>query len=160
MLVKWKGAVDNRKVFGALSTDFAKAIDCLVDELIIAKLNASGFNFPALRLIHDYLANRWQRTKTIHVYSSREEVVFRAPKGPVFGSILFNIFLTALFLIIDETESASHADDNTVYDAGSTIEGVNSVSSVNSVKSIFNNEIQVNSGKCHLISNTDEPPKI
>ena len=32
--------------------------------------------------------------------------------------ILFNIFLSGLFLIIDETEFTSYADDNTLHDAG------------------------------------------
>ena len=40
MLEKWNKAVDNKKVFGALLTDFSKAFDCLSHELITAKLNA------------------------------------------------------------------------------------------------------------------------
>ena len=56
MLRKWKGAVDDKKVFGALLTDLSKAFDCISHELIIAKLtklNAYGFSLPALKLIHD-----------------------------------------------------------------------------------------------------------
>ena len=58
LLEKWKNCVDKGKVFGALLTDLSKAFDCLDHELLIAKLNAYGFNLPALRLIHDYLSNR------------------------------------------------------------------------------------------------------
>ena len=50
MLEKWKNAVDKGKVFGALLTDLSKAFDCLPHELTIAKLNAYGFNLPALEL--------------------------------------------------------------------------------------------------------------
>ena len=63
LLEKWKNSVDKGKVFGALLTDLSKAFDCLDHELLTAKVNAYGFNLPALRLIHDYLSNRKQRTK-------------------------------------------------------------------------------------------------
>ena len=43
MLEKWKGMVDDKKVFGALLTDLSKVFNCPSHELIIAKLNAYGF---------------------------------------------------------------------------------------------------------------------
>ena len=49
MLEKWKSAVDNKKTFGALLTDLSKAFDCLIHDLLLAKLNAYGFSLPALR---------------------------------------------------------------------------------------------------------------
>ena len=63
MLEKWKSATDNKKVFGALFTDLSKAFDCPSHELVIAKLNAYGFNMSALRNVHSYLKNRMQKTK-------------------------------------------------------------------------------------------------
>ena len=69
MLEKWKRFVDSVKAFGALLTDLSKAFDCLDHELLIAKLNAYGFSLPALRLIHDYLSHRKQRTKANKSYS-------------------------------------------------------------------------------------------
>ena len=63
MLEKWKRSVDSGKAFGTLLTDLSKAFDCLDHELLIAKLNAYGFSPPVLRLIHDYLSNRKQRTR-------------------------------------------------------------------------------------------------
>ena len=50
------------KVFGALLTNLSKTFDCLDHELLIAKLNSYGFSLTALRLIHDYLSHRKQRT--------------------------------------------------------------------------------------------------
>ena len=44
MIEKWKKAVDNGNVFGALLTDLSKAFHCLPHDLIIAKLNSYGLN--------------------------------------------------------------------------------------------------------------------
>ena len=63
LLEKWKTAVDKGKVFRALLTDLAKALDCLNHELLIAKLNAYGFTLPTLKLLHDYLSDRKKRTR-------------------------------------------------------------------------------------------------
>lgn len=38
-------------VFGAVLTDLSKAFDCLPYELLIAKLDACGFEISTLRLI-------------------------------------------------------------------------------------------------------------
>ena len=80
MLERWQGAVDNKKVFGALLIDLSKAyIICLSHELIITKLNAYRLSLPALKLVHDHLSNRQQRTKINHDFSSLEEVLFGVP---------------------------------------------------------------------------------
>ena len=76
MLEKWKSATDNKKSFGALLTDLSKAFDCLSHDLLIAKLNAYGFNMSALRFVHSYLKNRMQRTKINSEYSSWVEIMF------------------------------------------------------------------------------------
>ena len=58
VLEKWKSAVDNRKMFGALRTDLSKAFDRLSHDHLVAKLNAYGFSIAALRLAQNYLSNR------------------------------------------------------------------------------------------------------
>ena len=67
-------------MFGALLTDLSKAYDCLDHELLMAKLKAYGFNLAVLKLVHDYLSNRKQRTKANRTYGSwLEEIVFGVP---------------------------------------------------------------------------------
>ena len=92
MLEKWKSANDNEKSFGALLTDLLKAFDCLSYDLLIAKLNAYGFNMPALRFVHSYPKNRMQRTKINSEYTSWEEIMFGVPQRSILGPLLFNIF--------------------------------------------------------------------
>ena len=79
-------------MFGALLTDLSKAFDCLDHELLIAKLNAYGFSLPALKVVHDDLSNRKQRTKVNRTYSPWLEIVSSVLQGSIFGQLLFNIF--------------------------------------------------------------------
>ena len=140
MVKNWKGAGDNKKAFGAL---FKNAFECLSHELIIAKLNAYGFSLLALKLTHDHLSKRQQRTEVNHDFSSWEEVLLVRP-------ILFNIFLNDLFPVMKETQYTSYADVNTLYDAGNIIEGVISSlqeSSEKHLKWFSDNQMQGNSGK-------------
>ena len=124
LLEKWKGSVDNSKMFGALVTNLSRAFDCLHHELLIAKLNAYGFSLTALKLVHNYLSNRKQRTKINSTYSSLLEIIFGVPQGSILGPLLFNIFLTDLFFIIEDTDIASYVDDNTPYVIADNIDGV------------------------------------
>ena len=60
MLKKWKRALDNKGIAGALLTDLSNAFDYINHELLIAKMDAYGFDRESLTLI---LSDRKQRTK-------------------------------------------------------------------------------------------------
>ena len=85
-----KKSVDSGGAFGALLTDLSKAFDCLSHELLIAKLEAYGFDEKALTLIYNYLSNRKQRVKINDSYSSWSEILFGVPQGSILGPLLFN----------------------------------------------------------------------
>ena len=70
MIEKWKESVDSGRVFGALMTDLSKVFDCLHHELLIAKLDAYGFDIKSVKLIKQYLSRRKQRVKVDNAYSS------------------------------------------------------------------------------------------
>ena len=124
MLQKWKSSADNGKAFSALFRDLFKAFDCLDHQLIIAKLNAYGFSLPALRLIHDYLSHKKQKTSVNHSYCEWLVVMFGVPGGSILGPLVFNIFLADLFLIPSDIDIANFADDNTPYLSAKNVEHV------------------------------------
>ena len=124
MLERWKGSVNNSKMFGALLTNLQKAFDCLDHEFLTAKLNAYGFSLTALKTAHNYLSNRKQRKKINPSPSSLLEIVFGVPQGLILGLLLFNIFLTDLFFLIEDTDITSYVDDNTPYVIADNIDGV------------------------------------
>ena len=70
MIEKWKESVDSGGAFGALMTYLSKAFDCLHHELLIAKLDAYGFDIKSVKLIQQYLSKRKQRIKVGNAYSS------------------------------------------------------------------------------------------
>ena len=58
-----------------------------------------------------YLSEWKQRTKINQAYSSWKEILFDVPQGSILGPILCKIFLSGLFLIVQNVDFAS-------YDAG------------------------------------------
>ena len=58
MIKKMKISRDNKQYCAATLTDFSKPFDSIPYDLLIAKLNASGFDQEALKRIHSYLIDR------------------------------------------------------------------------------------------------------
>ena len=59
--IKWIQCLDNGGVSGALLTDLSKAFDCILHDLLIAKLAANDFDYNSLQMLQSYRSNRKQR---------------------------------------------------------------------------------------------------
>ena len=100
MLEKLGRSVDSGQAFGAPLTDLSKAFDYLQHELLMLKLNAYGFSLPVLKLFHDYLLHRKQRTKVNDSYSECFVVTFRVPQDSLLRPLLFNVLIYSDLLFI------------------------------------------------------------
>ena len=97
MVEKWKESVDSCGAFGTLMTDLSKAFDCLHHELLIAKLDAYGFDKKLVKLIQQYLSNRKQRVKVGNANSSWKDIFYGIPQGSILCPLIFNIFFATYF---------------------------------------------------------------
>ena len=97
------------------------------------------------------------------MYSSLLEIIFGVQQESVLGPLLFNIFLIGLFFIIEDTEIASYADDNTPRVIADNIDGI--IKSLEEASELLfkwfkDNLIKINVDKCHLLVSTNNIVKI
>ena len=154
MLEVWKKALDGKGTAGAILTDLSKAFDCLNHDLLIAKLEAYGFDNSALLFAKDYLKNRKQRTKVNGSYSSLLDLLFGVTQGSILGPLLFNIFINDMFYFIKDSKIANYADDNTVYSVSENITHLLNILERETtliLEWFGRNEMKPNDDKCHLI---------
>ena len=154
MLEKWKKALDKQNIAGALLTDLSKAFDCLNHELLIAKLDAYGFHFSALKFILNYLSDRTQRTKVNNSFSQKADVKCGVPQGSILGPLLFNIYINDIFYFVDEEKITNYADDTTPYDISDSVEKLLDKLQLDSdilLPWFENNFLKLNPNKCKLL---------
>ena len=79
------------------------------------------------------------------------------------GSILFNIFLSDLFLVAKDVNFASYVDDNTVYQSGRNVDDVINdlqLSAEKLFRWFSDNQIKGNTDKSHLTMSTNNTPEL
>ena len=100
LLEEWRLYVDNNYFVGAVITDLSKAFDCIPHDLLIAKLEAYGFDNYTIRYVYSYLKNRKQCVKINNTYSDLLDII--------------SVILIA--------SAHNYADDNTLTSFGKTLE--------------------------------------
>ena len=115
LIENWKKVLDKKSFGGSVLMDLSKVFDTIKHDLLIAKLYAYGFNKESLKLLHNYLSNRWHRTKINKQFSSWQELFQGVLQGSVLGPVLFNIYLNDFFYLAESTNVCNFADDTTFY---------------------------------------------
>ena len=163
ILETWKEATDNNKAFGALVTDLLKAFDCLSRDLLITKLHAYGLDSASLKILKDYLTKRKQRTKVDSFYNSWEKTLSGVAQGSILGPLSFNIFMCDMFLILKTTSFTVYANDNTPFvvkeNTTNVIKALEDIYE-NHIKWFSDNQIKLNTDKCHVLLNSQGPKTI
>ena len=159
MVEKWRKTLDEGGETGTVLTDLSKAFDCIDYNLLIAKLNAYGFEKRWLVFIHSYLTKCKQRTKVDSAFSSWEILPSSVPQGSILGPLLFNIYICEMFFETPENiDFAGYADDNTPCIYSSKIEYVltNLQGASEKLSSWFSaNHLVTNAGKYHLLTSSN-----
>ena len=93
-------------------------------------------------------------------YSSWKAILSGVPQGSILGPLLFNIFMCGMFLILKGTYFTDYADDNTSFVVRDNIKDV--IKALEETGEILvnwfsNNEMKLNTDKCHLLLNSQEP---
>ena len=163
MIEKWRQSLDSGWQAAAVLTDLSKAFDCIDRELLIAKLNAYGFDNSSLTFIYSYLFGRKQRTKINSSFSCWAEMLFGVPQSSILGLLLFNAYICDLFFKVSDLEYASFADDTTPYSC--LPEMIHILEKLEKgIQSMFDwfseNFLKANADKCHLIASSKVPVHI
>ena len=117
-LKEWRLYLDDNYFVGTVMTDLSKAFDCLPHDLLIAKLEAYGFDNYTIRYVYSYLKNRKQCVKINNTYSDLLDIISGVPQG----FIVFNIFFNDFFYVMLIASAHTYADDNTLNSIGKTLE--------------------------------------
>ena len=86
-----------------------------MNDFLIAKLEAYGFPYEALKIMYNYLADRKHRTKLNDSFNDFIDLLLGVSQGSILGSLLFNIYICDLFFFAEEDNVTSYADNTTPY---------------------------------------------
>ena len=102
--------------------DLKKAFDTVNHKILLEKLLLSGINGNTLRLVSDYLKNRFQKTICNGKMSILNKVTCGIPQGSILGPLFFLIYINDLQGILGDDAYHLYVDDTVIYCSDKSIE--------------------------------------
>ena len=112
LIEKWKHTLDKGKKVSTIFMDISKTFDTLNHNLLLAKLNAHGFSFNAIKFIQSYLSERFHRVNKNTNFSEWCKILLVVPQGSILSPLLFNIFINDIFCFMQDACICNFTDDN------------------------------------------------
>ena len=97
----------------------------------IAKFHVYGFDKTSTEYLKDYFSHRKLKIKVNKTFSNWTNIIHGVPQGSILSPLIFNVFLCNLFLLTQNIDLVSYADDNTSFAMGgsSELEVINEIKS-------------------------------
>ena len=83
-------------------------------DILIAKLNAHGFDRKSLVFFYSYLKRRKQCVNLNNIQSTFKTIISGVPQGSILGPLLFNILINDLIGFIKKSSLYNFSDDNAI----------------------------------------------
>lgn len=115
LLLKWKRAIESKKVILAVFIDLKRAFETIDRTKLLGVLFKIGVRGSVLKWFESYLTGRQQTT----LYDGREsaaiDVELGVPQGSVLGPLLFIIYMNDIKEIMTNGEVNMFADDTVIF---------------------------------------------
>ena len=87
LIENWRHALHNNLFTCAVLMKLSKAFDCILHDLLIAKLNAYGLDFDTKTFLHNYLKHRKQSVKINNLSSFFRTILSVVTQGSILSPI-------------------------------------------------------------------------
>ena len=85
VIEEWKEKLDKGFFVRAVLMDLSNAFDCMPHDLLIAKLNAYGFDRKSLVFLYSYLKRSKQCVNVNNIQSTFQTLLSGVPQGSILG---------------------------------------------------------------------------
>ena len=96
LIEEWKEKLDKGFLLGQFSWTYLRRLTAYHYDLLIAKLNAYGFDRKSLVFFYSYLKRRKQRVNPNNIQSTSKTLLSGVPQGSILEPLLFNMFVNDL----------------------------------------------------------------
>ena len=110
--------LDSDNCTTAVMLDFSKAFDTVQHNILLNKLELYGVRGKPLKLIKNYITNRYQYVKLNGKKSNMCELKIGVPQGTIMGPLFFIIYINEMLNLIPNI--LSYADDTVILCAEKT----------------------------------------